>query len=126
MSLRDALNLFSGSLAENSRSKQTKLYSVAVVFTVVGFMLVRGRISTSRLLGRTKARLKCIGRAHSDHKRPSVSAKALEPIRCQRGSALPLSSPHQLRQLGEVDCHAPRLVAGEQIGRRSGARDSFS
>ena len=33
------LNLFSGSLAESSRSKQTKLYSVAVVFTVVGFML---------------------------------------------------------------------------------------
>jgi len=48
MSSGDALKPFSGSLAESigysaqadtSRSKQTKLYSTAVVFTVVGFML---------------------------------------------------------------------------------------
>jgi hypothetical protein len=47
MSSRDALKPFSGSLAESIRysaqadtfrSKQTKLYSVAVVFAVLGFM----------------------------------------------------------------------------------------
>ena len=27
--------------------------------------------------------------------------------------------PHQLRQLGEIDRHPPRLVAGQAIGRRA-------
>jgi hypothetical protein len=47
---------------------------------------------------------------------------ACEPPACGSDYASGLRRAHQPRQLGDVGRDPPRLVAGEQLGRRSPAR----